>query len=498
MRTNWQNQKIIIIFLILLTACANQAALTPTQSATIPVPDPPTPTPIEKPQIQPAPTRTPTCQFVTQEIGPSLNSSRTNYYLDVRLDYDAHFLSVSQKIDYTNNTGEGLTELPLVVSTARDHNVFSLLTLQLAPSFSKTSVIVDGAKILLQLDPTLEPGDRLTADLVYEIRPPQRSNALGYTQRQMLLADWYPYIPPFNQDQGWIINPPGAVGEHQVYPLSNIAINLQILPSEKELVVAASAPVSAQKGTCYQYSASQVRNFSLAISPEYKLTSKTNALGTVKIYTFPEHAEMGDRAADIALRAWETFTDIFGPNPREFMSMVEAEIEDGLEGDGLFYLSDWYLKTADHTPQNYFELLVVHETSHQWFYGLIHNDQAQEPWLDEALATYSELLFYEKHHPGLVSWWWDFRVNTYAPSGNVNATIYDYESYRVYVNAVYLMGARFIDTIRKSIGETDFREFLKSYTQSGEDDIRTEADFFTILGDITTADISKIKSGFFK
>jgi aminopeptidase N len=31
-----------------------------------------------------------------------------------------------------------------------------------------------------------------------------------------------------------------------------------------------------------------------------------------------------------------------------------------------------------------------HEIGHQWFYGLVGDDQGRDPWLDEGLATYAE------------------------------------------------------------------------------------------------------------
>ena len=33
--------------------------------------------------------------------------------------------------------------------------------------------------------------------------------------------------------------------------------------------------------------------------------------------------------------------------------------------------------------------LTTHEVAHQWFYGLVGNDQARDPVLDEGLATYA-------------------------------------------------------------------------------------------------------------
>ena len=38
-------------------------------------------------------------------------------------------------------------------------------------------------------------------------------------------------------------------------------------------------------------------------------------------------------------------------------------------------------------------LLAAHETGHQWWFERVASDEAKEPWLDEALTTYSELVF---------------------------------------------------------------------------------------------------------
>ena len=34
-------------------------------------------------------------------------------------------------------------------------------------------------------------------------------------------------------------------------------------------------------------------------------------------------------------------------------------------------------------------VLTTHEVAHQWFYGLVGDDQARDPVLDEGLATYA-------------------------------------------------------------------------------------------------------------
>jgi aminopeptidase N len=37
-----------------------------------------------------------------------------------------------------------------------------------------------------------------------------------------------------------------------------------------------------------------------------------------------------------------------------------------------------------------FQAAFAHEVAHQWFYGIVGNDQYRSPWLDESFASWSE------------------------------------------------------------------------------------------------------------
>ena len=485
---------------ILLSVLILPSACSPTLITSTPT-DTPTALPSPKPTVTSSisPQAAPTSIIDQTPPTPDLasQSSPIGYQMKVSLNYSDHTLSVYQIIDYTNSTGDSLTEIPLIVPPAQVEGAFSLLSLQADSSTCTIAARMDDGVIYVQSDPAVDPDQSIQLSLLFQLTAPEGEGAFGYTDRQLLLADWYPFIPPYIQGQGWLIHSPGDVGEYLSYPLSTFTVELQLSPPNESLVVAASAPLIEKDGNAYHYQAKDVRNFSLALSPDYQVVTKSSELVTARVYVFPEHADLGDRAADLILQAWERYTALYGKNPRNFLSMVEAEISDGLECDGLFYLSDWYFESADETPQNYFELLTVHETAHQWFYGLVFNDQANEPWLDEVFATYSEVLFYEAVHPELVQWWWTFRVWNYNPTGNVNGTIYEYQDSRAYINATYLRGVLFMQALRDCIGETAFTAFLSAYTQTEENDFRDSASFFDVLIQVSAADISHIVDTYF-
>jgi hypothetical protein len=488
-----RNSWLMVGFLLIwLAGCILPSTLTPEQAQINPLASPTPHQPI---------TVNVELEKHTPFASPSDHSPdhKTRYYLDVTLDYDAKKLFVDQTISYTNNTGDTISLLPLVVPPAYQPGVFLLTAIQIGQTKPEMESELNGVLIQLQFDPPLQPDQQIEITLQYQLYPTHGWGTLGYNQRQLLLTDWYPMIPPYRDGLGWVINPPGQVGEYLAYPLIDFQLNLCLAPTRSPVLIAASSPLSEQAADCYRYQAQQVRNFSLAISPEYQLSTAESDQVTVLAYTFPEHADLGQRAAEIAVQSWETFTELFGDNQRNFISIVEADIFDGLETDGLIYLSEYYYQTADPTPRNLFALLVVHEISHQWFYGYIHNDQALEPWLDEALATYCEILFYEEHHPQLIDWWWDFRVETFEPEGMVNASIYEFNHFRPYINAVYLRGVIFFQALRDEIGDPAFFEALWQYAQPEDesDQWRTAEDLLSAFFQNSEADLTLINSEYF-
>jgi len=168
-----------------------------------------------------------------------------------------------------------------------------------------------------------------------------------------------------------------------------------------------------------------------------------------------------------------------------------------MEYSGASYVGYGYYAEYDGTPNNLLTLISAHEVSHQWWHTLVGNDQAAEPWLDEALATYSELPFLEAHHPASVPWWWAFRIDWFAPAGPVDSTIYDYGDFRGYVDAVYLRGAQMLHAMRAELGDDAFWAFLRAYALSRRGHIAHGPDFwdaYTIAG----GDPASIQADFFQ
>ena len=194
-----------------------------------------------------------------------------------------------------------------------------------------------------------------------------------------------------------------------------------------------------------------------------------------------------------------TYGNYFAPAPYSTLSIVEAAAYgDGMEADGLFFLGRKFYQSYNGTVKSDLISLGVHEAAHNWWFGLVGNDQALEPWLDESLSLYSEHVFYEVNYPAYVNWWWGFRVNHYNPTGWVDNNIYNAGPFRSYVNSVYLQGANFLYELRLRIGDEAFFAFLQDYTGQMTGRQATTDDFFRILRLHTTVDFSDITASYFQ
>jgi hypothetical protein len=410
------------------------------------------------------------------------------------LDYPAHRLFIDQIIVYVNNTGSALNELILLVEPLRYERVFDLQALSWASGEAIENYTFNETILQIPLQETLEPDASIEILMSYILDLPSQQSYFGYTGRQINLADWYPFIPPYTPGEGWLVSEPGLVGEHLAYDVADY----EVLIRTPDLNIVLAAPAIGEPwDTGYFYRLEAARSFIWSASPEYVKLGSAVGETTLLAFILPEHRIAGEAAMQSTAQALSLYEDLFGAYPRPSLTLVEADFYDGLEADGLFFLDQEYFNLYFDPPRTYLTALAAHETAHQWWYSQVGNDPALEPWLDEALATYCELLFYERIYPEAVDWWWQVRVERLTPIGWVNSSIYDYTEFDPYVAAVYLRGVTFLQELRELIGDDAFFTFLREYAAQGKYRIMTSRDFFAILADHSQADISQLRAEYF-
>lgn len=490
-RTTIRNSIFLLIFFLgFLLGCTASPESTPEPSQTITHTATSTSTLLPTATLTPSPTPTPL----------PLNGQQTRYSIDVTVNYYNRYISATSRTLYTNKTNTPLNEIIFIVYPTIFQDAIYIKSIRLGDGTSVSNFRWDSHRMIIPLDAPLLPGEQLEFIHDFELYMPNREGVFGQTGRQLNLSYWFPFIPP-RTDTEWLayeislVNSQ-IVGEHLVFEAADFDVNLRFTDRRENMKIAAGAPLE-EIDDVLQYHLDLARTFTLSISDIFVITERSVDDIKVLSYAFPEEAASGEAAADLAVQAIQLFSEIFGPCERELISVVEADFLHGMEFDGLILLSRGFYMFYDGTPKTNLTIITPHEISHQWFFSLVANNQALEPWLDEAMATYSEALFYERYHPELVSWWWENRVDNQGPSGFVDNTIYLEGGYEEYRNSVYLNGAYFLQDLRDTIGDAAFQSFLAAYIRDNRYSIATGDDFWAALQEHSNADLTPLIDAYF-
>ncbi len=479
--------RLIVLFLSLL-ALINSNCAGLVQSDDIPLSlatieeSHPTVSPIPTTQVQ----QTSQPALITSQLG------RPHYTLNVDLDYAGQRVSVSEVISIPHPGDETMNGIVLVVPPANWQRVFVLSDLT-STSHTISDYYLEGIQLKISLEePGWDPGAVLDLRIQFSLLLPEQGagaelghTPFGYLERQINLVDWFPMAPPFTEKDGWLIHPPWKFGEFLVYPTADYEVEIKV--EDPDLVVAASTLPYQQTADTRNYRLENARNFVFSISPDYQVIEGDAGGTSVMGYFFPEDPVAGRAAFDATREALLLFSDLYGPYAQESISVVQSDFYGSMEYQGFFFLNQSWFQNYNGTDRSFLVLIAVHETAHQWWYGQVANDQAMEPWLDEALCTFSELAYYQNLNPRDESWWWRTRVENYRPEGRINRSIYQFENeddpYLAYRDTTYLQGAKFLSTLKDVLGDDVFYAFLREYVLLYQGQIASGEDFFNLLGD---------------
>ncbi len=427
----------------------------------------------------------------SQSAPPSANPARTNYILYAIMDFNAHTLIVDETIRYYNDTGVALSDIVLSVQPNLWSGVFGLTEI-LQDNVTVSNYDLSGQRLTVYLPQQLPAGSATTLTVRFNLNLPEKGTGIfGYDFNQINLVEWYPFIVPYSG--GWILHDPVSFGEHLVYDSSDIEVNIK---TGADVILAASAPAEIN-GEWTRYRLYGARTFALSASDEFLVVESAVGATVIRSYYFDGYKAGADSILYSAAQAVNIFEAKFAPYPYQTLAIVQADIKDGQEYDGLVIVASDFYGQYGGGAKNNLTTIGVHEIAHQWWFGLVGNDQASEPWLDEAMATYSEKIFYEYNYPKYGDWWWQFRVDYFGPSGYVDSNIYDHNAFRAYTNAVYFNGAHFIHDLRVLMGDDDFFRFIKDYASRYSRGRAASTDFFAVAREHTSADLTSLIAEYF-
>ena len=505
----------VTVCVVLLTACSPPGAASPTTTnAVIPIRTPAATRalpPAHTPTITltPLPTLPPTPEMEinghTAALLPAfagdaeLFPAATRYWIEVNADFDPQGLTARleglARIRFTNPLEVALRDLVLML-WPNDSQYQATMTTGPAlidGHLVQPEVELGGIALRIRLPHALSAGKTLDLSLPFWIEvsqihsvSPQR---FGIAEGVLIAPTFYPLVPRL-VDGEWQAEVAPAWGDTTNSDIAFYHVEITA-PGDLALVASGTEIAREQDEDGNQrvvYVTGPMRDFAFALGT---LETESRNVGDVvlRAWVLPEHIDDLGKVLDAAAAQVRLLSEFIGPYPYVELDLVDAPgAFSGIEYPGLVFIGT--LGTAGVVRP------TVHEVAHQWFYGLIGGDQLHEPWLDEAAAAYSEVLYYE-HTDGVgraTGYLTDLRaVLRGHPDSTlpIGLSVGDYSSPGDYGLFVYSKGTLFFDALRREFGDRVFFEFMHIYYQQYRYRFASARDFQAVAEETCGRDLDE-------
>jgi hypothetical protein len=263
------------------------------------------------------------------------------------------------------------------------------------------------------------PGDTVQIEIEWAAQVPRTFARTGGIGQYFFLAQWFPKIAVL-EDAGW--------NSHQFHGgtefFSDYGVYDVRLRVPSGWIVGASGLVRGVEdhgdGTStHRYVQEDVHDFAWTTSPDYQVLTRRFEHATLppvdmRLLLQPEHAALADRHFDATAAALRYYGEWFGAYPYGHVTVVDPAWQSGaggMEYPTLFTAGTrWWAPRGVTSPEG----VTVHEAGHQFWYGIVGNNEFEHAWLDEGLNTFStaraieaagfENLYTERFFGGFVPW----------------------------------------------------------------------------------------------
>jgi Peptidase family M1 domain len=244
------------------------------------------------------------------------------------------------------------------------------------------------------LDAPVAPGETLNVQIAWSSRVPRTFARTGVVGRYYFLAQWFPKIGVL-EDGGWNCRQFHAPTEF----FSDFgSYDVRLTVPSGWVVGATGRERGRREGsdgtTTHHYYQEDVHDFAWTTSPDYlerRARFEHPSLPPVdmRLLLQPEHAGQADRHFRATEAALKYYGEWFGPYPYGHVTIVDPAWQSGaggMEYPTLFTAgSRWLAPRAVTQPEG----VTIHEAGHQFWYGIVANNEFEHAWMDEGLNTFS-------------------------------------------------------------------------------------------------------------
>lgn len=320
----------------------------------------------------------------------------------------------------------------------------------------------------------------------------------------MMLGTAYPVLA-VNQGGEWQRKLEPSVGDVVFSQVADYEVKVEVAAG---VAVYTSAGGTQQSDQATVFSATGLRDF--AIVAGRSLRAEQTQVGdiTLRSIFLPEHERVGKRVLVMAEEALKIFQAKFGALPFKTITITEAPLVAGLgstEFSGMDVIASAYYVDFDSpamrnlpeiireqrpSVEESLEWSVAHLIAHQWWGAAVGNDPTREAVLDEAMSSWSALLYFRERHgeqkaTAIQQDQLQGVYRLYRTFGgedmNANRPSRDYKNSFQYAAVVTTKGALMLVQLERLMGAEKLMEAIRSYYQDNLLEIASVEDLRDVL-----------------
>lgn len=452
------------------------------------------------------------------ELSAVIESASAAYTIDAQVHLPTRTsepqIRGSVEVKWTNTTDETIDALPFRLyanGPDANHDALRVSDVMVDGTPASTELTVNQTVLSVALDAPRGPGESATVAMSFVLAVPIDERAhygilnIDAGSGTWALAHWYPILAGWDPDRGWVLDPPSEYGDPIFSTTASYDLTLRTPAAWRVVHTGVTVETSEQGALAERHIVTgPVRDITLVLDDDFESVSRDVDGTTITSWYEPGNERVGEAVLDYAAQALEYFNGMIGPYPYMTLELAPVNLfgAAGVEFPQLIYMgASYYTPERDLETPNSLDFTVAHEVVHQWFYGIVGNNQYDHAFIDEGLTNFlsSEVYFTEMYGP-LAG---EVMVNRYlrgpfesavaAESDQVVDTpTDDFPTGGDYVYAAYSKGPMGFKAIYDEIGHDAFAAGLQRYYDAHRFTVASPDDLLAAFEEASGQDLTEL------
>jgi hypothetical protein len=376
----------------------------------------------------------------------------------------------------------------------------------------------DRTVIAVTLPEAVGPGSSITLDIAFTAKIPRpfaRTDTIG---NYFFIAQWFPKIG--------VLDAAGKWNCHQFHVGTEFFADFGVY--DVRMTVPRGWPLAAtgrarertdnaDGTTTHRYYQEDVHDFAWTTSPDFVERRESFAHPglppvEMRLMLQPEHRSQAARHFDAARKTLRYYGEWFGAYPYGHMTIVDPAWQS--ESAGMEYPTLFTVGISRFMPlkDTYLEDTVVHETGHQWWYGMVATNEFEDAWMDEGINQYANARLMAERFPegrdvqryfgGFIPWvindsrWDRLRSGEYlftyrsSPTIDIQATPSFQYWPRTSGPMTYAKPALWLHTLERALGWPVMQQILSTFFDRWRFKHPKPDDFFQVANEVSRRDLT--------